>query len=185
MKQNSQNSSNSTSTSPKRRFRDAFKKGSFLGTLERALGVWYPGPNDKPDDTNPLIQTAFRNYLVKRLEKDCVCAPREDHALGEPDLIVLRNRDEKRFDVATCYRSQMFIGEDGEPYLPWTTQETYDKFRAYEESEGTTVYVVIGLHGYADAPRFLFCLPLEKAAIDLKKSIMSSFEVKEGAALFN
>ncbi|HJJ47211.1 MAG TPA: hypothetical protein O0X32_03045 [Methanocorpusculum sp.] len=185
MKKNSQNSLNSTSTLPKRRLSDAFKKGSFLGTVERALGVWYPNPDDEPDDTNPKIQMAFRRYLIKRLQKDWICAPREEHALGEPDLVVRRKLDEKRFDVATCYRSQMFIGEDGEPYLPWTTQETYDKFRAYEESEGTTVYVVIGLHGYADAPRFLFCLPLEKAAIDLKKSIMSSFEVKEGAALFN
>ncbi len=155
----------------------------FLGNIERALGVWYPDPDDKPDDTNPAVCTAFRMYVENRIGSDFSCAFREDRRPGEPDLIALRNADEKRFDLVTCYRSQMFIGEDGEAYLPWTTEETYAKYLAWEEAEGYPVYVVIGLHGYADVPKFVFCVPLKEASIDLKKSVLSRFEKKKGEAL--
>jgi len=145
--------------------------------------VWYPDPDEKPDDTNPIVQTAFRNYLIKRFKKEYFAAPREEHALGEPDLVLMKQRSGARYDVVTCYRSQMFIGEDGEPYLPWTTQETYDKLCAYREKENNPIYVIIGLHGYADAPRFLFCVPLDIALIDLKKSVLSQHEIGEGETL--
>ena len=155
----------------------------FLGNIERALGVWYPDPDDKPDDTNPAVTAAFRMYIEKRLGSAYSCASREDRVLGEPDLIALRNKDEKRFDIVTCYRSQMFIGEDGEAYLPWTTEETYAKLLDWEKKEGYPVYVLIGLHGYADVPKFVFAVPLKEAAIDLKKSVLSRFEKKKGDTL--
>ena len=154
-----------------------------LGNIERALGVWYPDPDDSPDDTNPAVCTAFRMYVKDRLGSAFSCASRDERSIGEPDVIALRNADEKRFDIITCYRSQMFIGEDGEAYLPWTTEETYAKYRAWEEAEGYPVYVVIGLHGYADVPKFVFCVPLKDAAIDLKKSVLSRYEKKKGEAL--
>jgi len=182
MTQNSQNSSTNTSTS-RRRFRDVFKEKNFLGVVERAIGVWYPDPDEHPDDTNPLVQTAFRNYLIKRYKKEYYFAPREDHALGVPDLVLMKQDNGSRYDVVTCYRSQMFIGEDDEPYLPWTTQETYDKLCAYRENERNPIFVVIGLHGYADEPRFLFCVPLDEAEIDLKKSVLSKYEIGEGENL--
>ncbi|MDO5845475.1 MAG: hypothetical protein Q4Q04_00980 [Methanocorpusculum sp.] len=156
----------------------------FLGNIERALGVWYPDPENGPDDTNPLVVLAFRDYLIQRLGAEFSCAAREERMPGEPDLIVLRNADERRFDVITCYRSQMFVGQDGEAYLPWTSEERYKEYCAYAESEGYPVYVVIGLHGFADVPKFLFAVPLEAAAIDLKKSVLSSYEVKDGASVF-
>ena len=154
-----------------------------LGNIERALGVWYPDPEDSPDDTNPAVCTAFRMYVKDRLGSAFSCASRDERSIGEPDVIALRNADEKRFDIITCYRSQMFVGEDGEAYLPWTTEETYAKYRAWEEAEGYPVYVVIGLHGYADVPKFVFCVPLKDAAIDLKKSVLSRYEKKKGEAL--
>lgn len=155
----------------------------FLGNIERALGIWYPDPEDSPDDTNPAVVTAFRMYVENRLGSAYSCASREDRKLGEPDVIALRNADEKRFDIVTCYRSQMFVGADGEAYLPWTTEETYEKLCAWEKEEGYPVYVVIGLHGYADVPKFVFCVPLADAAIDLKKSVLSRFEKKKGEPL--
>lgn len=155
----------------------------FLGNIERALGIWYPDPEDSPDDTNPAVVTAFRMYVENRLGSAYSCASREDRKLGEPDVIALRNADEKRFDIVTCYRSQMFVGTDGEAYLPWTTEETYEKLCAWEKEEGYPVYVVIGLHGYADVPKFVFCVPLADAAIDLKKSVLSRFEKKKGEPL--
>lgn len=157
----------------------------FLGNIERALGVWYPDPENGPDDTNPAVVLAFRDYLINRLGSDYSCAVREERSVGEPDIIVLRNSDEARFDVITCYRSQMFIGEDGEAYLPWTSEETYQKYCAYAESEGYPVYVVIGLHGFADVPKFLFAVPLFEAPIDLKKSVLASHEVKNGKPVFS
>lgn len=155
----------------------------FLGNIERALGVWYPDPDDGPDDTNPLIAVAFRDYVEKRLGSEYACVSREERALGEPDLLALRTADEKRFDIVTCYRSQMFIGEDGEAYLPWTSEETYAKYCRYEKAEGYPLYVIIGLHGFADAPGFVFAVPLADAAIDLKKSVLSRYEKKKGEAL--
>lgn len=155
----------------------------FLGNIERALGIWYPDPEDSPDDTNPAVVTAFRMYVENHLGSAYSCASREDRKLGEPDVIALRNADEKRFDIVTCYRSQMFVGADGEAYLPWTTEETYEKLCAWEKEEGYPVYVVIGLHGYADVPKFVFCVPLADAAIDLKKSVLSRFEKKKGEPL--
>ncbi len=154
----------------------------FLGNIERALGIWYPDPDDSPDDTNPAVATAFRMYVEGRLS-GFTCASREERALGEPDLIALKDDTEERFDIITCYRSQMFVGEDGEAYLPWTTAETYEKYLAYAKAEGYPVYVIIGLHGFADVPKFLFTVPLEEAAIDLRKSVLASFEKKKGEAL--
>jgi len=156
----------------------------FLGNIERALGVWYPDPEDKPDDTNPAVAAAFRMYVEGRLGAAFSTASRDERKPGEPDLVALRNADGKRFDIVTCYRSQMFIGEDGEAYLPWTTEETYAKYCAWEKAEGYPVYVVIGLHGYADVPKFVFAVPLSEAAIDLKKRVLSRFEKKKGEALF-
>ena len=167
------------------RFKQAFSKGNILGTVERAIGVWYPGPNDVPDDTNPELQAVFSKYVEKRLGCDYSCAVRDVTAPGTPNLVILENKTQKRYDAVTCYRSQMFIGEDGEAYLPWTTQETYDKLKAFEEAESADVYVIIGLHGYGDAPKFLFCVPLRDAAIDLKKSVLAAHEVKEGGSFFS
>ena len=166
------------------RFKQAFSKGQILGTVERAIGIWYPGPNDVPDDTNPELQAVFAAHVEKRLGAAYSCAAREVREPGTPNLIILSNRTQKRYDAVTCYRSQMFIGEDGEPYLPWTTQETYDKLLNFAEEEEADIYVVIGLHGFADAPKFLFCVPLKDAAIDLKKSVLSAHEIKEDGVFF-
>ena len=148
-----------------------------LGNIERALGVWYPDKDTEPDDGNPLVALAFREYVIKRLGSGWTATGREERLLGEPDLLALRDADEVRFDLVTCYRSRMFVGEDGETYLPWTTREIFDKYLAYAKAEGNPFYVVFGLHGFADAPKFLFVLPLEKAAIDLKKSVLQQYEI--------
>ncbi len=155
----------------------------FLGNIERALGVWYPDKDTEPDDGNPLVVLAFRDYVIKRLGSKWSATGREERVLGEPDLLALRNADEIRYDLVTCYRSRMFVGEDGEAYLPWTTQEIYDKYLAYAKAEGNPFYVIIGLHGFADAPKFLFVVPLDKAVIDLKKSVLQQYEVPEGREL--
>jgi len=155
----------------------------FLGNIERALGVWYPDKDTEPDDGNPLVALAFRDYVIKRLGSSWSATGREERALGEPDLLALRNADETRFDLVTCYRSRMFIGEDGEAYLPWTTREIYEKYLAYAAAEGNPFYVIFGLHGFADVPKFVFAVPLDKAAIDLKKSVLQQYEVPEGREL--
>ncbi len=148
-----------------------------LGNIERALGVWYPDKDTEPDDGNPLVALAFRDHVIKRLGSGWAATGREERELGEPDLLALRNSDEVRFDLVTCYRSRMFVGEDGEAYLPWTTQDIYDKYLAYAKSEGDPFYVVFGMHGFADVPKFIFVVPLDKAVIDLKKSVLEHYEV--------
>ncbi|MCK9312632.1 MAG: hypothetical protein M0P20_01060 [Methanocorpusculum sp.] len=156
---------------------------SFLGNLERALGVWYPDKDTEPDDGNPLVALAFRDYVMKRLGEAWSTTGREEREQGEPDLLALRNADEARFDLVTCYRSRMFLNEEGEAFLPWTTQEIYDKYLAYAKAEGNPVYVVFGLHGFADVPKFLFVVPLEEAVIDLKKSVLQKYEIQTGQDL--
>lgn len=158
----------------------AFGHGNFLGTVERTLGIWSPGPNDKPDDTNPALQRAFASYLEHRLTPSYSCQVREVTEPGTPNLTVTDSASGAVYETVTCYRSQMFIGEDGEAYLPWTTQETYDKLQAYAAEHQAVIYVFIGLHGYGDAPSFVFAVPLGKAAIDLKKSVLSAYEIKKG-----
>ncbi len=148
-----------------------------LGNIERALGVWYPDKDTEPDDGNPLVALAFRDHVIKRLGSGWAATGREERELGEPDLLAMRNSDEVRFDLVTCYRSRMFVGEDGEAYLPWTTQDIYDKYLAYAKSERDPFYVVFGLHGFADVPKFIFVVPLDKAVIDLKKSVLEHYEV--------
>ncbi|HJJ41899.1 MAG TPA: hypothetical protein O0W90_01120 [Methanocorpusculum sp.] len=149
----------------------------FLGNLERALGVWYKDPDFDPDDTNPETASAFRSYVIKRLGSSYSCAEREPAVLGRPDLLALRNSDDMRFDIITCYRSQMFVGEDGEAYLPWTTDETLAEYKKFAETEGFECYLILGLHGFADEPKFVFSIPLKRTSIDLKKSLLSHFEV--------
>ncbi len=121
--------------------------------------------------------------MIKRLGSTWSANGREERNPGEPDLLALRNADEKRYDLVTCYRSRMFVGEDGEAYLPWTTQEIYDTYLAYEKAEGNPFYVIFGLHGFADVPKFVFVVPLNEAVIDLKKSVLQQYEVPEGREL--
>lgn len=148
----------------------------FLGDIERALGVWYKDPDDSPDDTNPQIVEAFADYTVLRLSGDFVCEKRGNRVLGEPNLTVTAKKSSVSYDIITCYRSRMFIGEDGEAYLPWTCEETYEKYLAFAKTSPNPCYVIIGLHGFADSPKFVFAVPLGKADIDLKKSTLSEFE---------
>jgi hypothetical protein len=156
---------------------------SILGNIERALGVWYPDKDTEPDDADPVVLLAFRDYVIKELGSAWLATGREERNPGEPDVLALRNADEVRFDIVTCYRSRMFIGEDGEAYLPWTTQEIYDKYLAFEKDERNPFYVVFGLHGFADAPKFIFAVPLDEAVIDLKKSVLEKYEIKAGQDL--
>ncbi|MDD4132479.1 MAG: hypothetical protein PHT86_01160, partial [Methanocorpusculum sp.] len=60
---------------------------SFLGNLERALGVWYPDKDTEPDDGNPLVALAFRDYVMKRLGEAWSTTGREEREQGEPDLL--------------------------------------------------------------------------------------------------
>ena len=155
----------------------------FLGDVERALGVWYKDPDSKPRDNDPQVRLAVRQYVIDRLGKDFSCAER-DFVTGEPDLIAMREKDDKKFNLVTLFRSQMFVGDDGEAYLPWTTQETYDKLCAFEAREGEKITVVICLHGFADRPDFVFAVPLRDAKPDLKKSVLEKYEKgKKGALL--
>lgn len=149
-----------------------------LGQLERALGVWYPDPDEDPDDTNPVVTLAFREFVLSNLGEAYSATDREDRCVGEPDALAVRNTDGVRFDLITCYRSRMYIGEDEKPYLPWVTQETYEKYLAYESQEQNPIYVIIGLHGFADEPRFLFSVPLSMAVPNLPKSVLQKYEVK-------
>ncbi|MDE2443859.1 MAG: hypothetical protein O0X93_02385 [Methanocorpusculum sp.] len=155
-----------------------------LGQLERALGVWYPDPDADPDDTNPVVAVAFREYVMNRLGDAYSVADREERATGEPDLVCVRNADEARFDLITCYRSRMFVGEDREAYLPWTTSETYAAYRTYAETEENPCLVIIGLHGFADEPKFLFAVPLTEAVPNLPRTVLQKYEVKKDAELF-
>ncbi|MDV0442552.1 hypothetical protein McpAg1_17990 [Methanocorpusculaceae archaeon Ag1] len=148
-----------------------------LGQLERALGVWYPDPDADPDDTNPVVTVAFREYVMSRLGDAYSVADREERKPGEPDLVAVRNSDEKRFDLITCYRSRMFANEDGDAYLPWTTPETYAAYCEYAEQEENPCYVIFGLHGFADEPKFVFCVPLAEAVFDLPRSVLKKYEV--------
>lgn len=66
-----------------------------LGQLERALGVWYPDP----DDTNSVVAVAFREYVMNRLGDAYSVADREERRVGEPDLVCVRNADSMRFDL--------------------------------------------------------------------------------------
>ncbi|MDO5844961.1 MAG: hypothetical protein Q4Q53_07445 [Methanocorpusculum sp.] len=145
----------------------------FLGDIERALGVWYKDPDDSPDDTNPQVALAFRKYVIDRLG-DSFSVTERDLTVGEPDLSVVRKSDGEIFYLITCYRSQMFVGEDTEAYLPWTSEETYLKY--FDFVKDTTCFVIIGLHGYADVPKFVFAVPLGEASVDLKKSTLAEFE---------
>ena len=70
----------------------------FLGDIERALGVWYKDPDTKPNDTDPQVKLAFRSYVIQRLGSDFTCAER-DIVLGEPDLIAMRESDDRRFTL--------------------------------------------------------------------------------------
>ncbi|HJJ48607.1 MAG TPA: hypothetical protein O0X39_06440 [Methanocorpusculum sp.] len=147
----------------------------FLGDVERALGVWYKDPDAKPHDTDAVVKIAVRQYVIDRLGNEFTCAER-DFVIGEPDLIAMRESDDKKFNLVTLFRSQMFCGEDGEAYLPWTTEETYAKLCAYEAAEGEKITVVICLHGFADRPDFVFAVPLRDAKPDLKKSVLAKYE---------
>ena len=155
-----------------------------LGQLERALGVWYPDPDADPDDTNPVVAVAFREYVMNRLGDAYSVADREERATCEPDLVCVRIADEARFDLITCYRSRMFVGEDREAYLPWTTSETYAAYRTYAETEENPCLVIIGLHGFADEPKFLFAVPLTEAVPNLPRTVLQKYEVKKDAELF-
>lgn len=158
----------------------AFGHGNILGTIERTIGIWSPGPNDKADDTNPILQKAFVSFIENRLGSTYSTSIREVAEPGTPNLTITDTKTGYVYETVTCYRSQMFIGEDGEAYLPWTTQETYEKLQAFSSTEYAVIYIIIGLHGYGDAPRFIFAVPLDKAKIDLKKSVLSQYEIKEG-----
>jgi hypothetical protein len=149
-----------------------------LGQLERALGVWYPDPDEEPDDTNPVLALAFREYVLRCLEGDFSVTDREDRETGEPDALAVRNSNGTRFDLITCYRSRMFTDADGGAYLPWVTEETYATYLAYEEQEENPVYVIIGLHGFADEPKFLFSIPLRDAVPRLPRSGLRKYERK-------
>lgn len=154
-----------------------------LGQLERALGVWYPDPDADPDDTNPVVAVAFREYVMNRLGDGYSVADREERAVGEPDLVCVRNEDDSRVDLVTCFRSRMFVGEDGGAYLPWTTQETYAAYLRYAEREGNPCVVVFGLHGFADEPKFLFAVPLAEAVPDLPRAVLQRYEINKDSAI--
>ncbi|MDR0981200.1 MAG: hypothetical protein LBL85_05470 [Methanocalculaceae archaeon] len=154
-----------------------------LGQLERAFGVWYPDPDADPDDTNPVVAVAFREYVMNRLGDAYSVADREERAVGEPDLVCVRNTDEARFDLITCFRSRMFVGEDGEAYLPWITPETYAACQTYAAAEQNPCFVIIGLHGFADEPKFLFAVPLTEAVPNLPRAVLQKYEVKKDTEL--
>ena len=154
-----------------------------LGQLERALGVWYPDPDADPDDTNPVVSVAFREYVMNRLGSAYSVADREERAVGEPDVVCVRNADDMRFDIITCFRSRMFVGEVGEAYLPWVTPETYTAYLSYAETERNPCYVIFGLHGFADEPKFLFTVPLAEAVPNLPRTVLQKYEIKKDAAL--
>ena len=154
-----------------------------LGQLERALGVWYPDPDADSDDTNPVVSVAFRGYVMNRLGETYSTADREERKRGEPDLVAVRNTDEMRFDLITCFRSRMFAREDGDAYLPWTTPETYAAYCRYAEQEGNPCFVIFGLHGFADEPKFVFCVPLAEAVPDLPRTVLKNYETVAGKDL--
>ena len=78
----------------------------------------------------------------------------------------------------------LFVGDDGEAYLPWTNDDIYEKLVAFEQAEDVKITVVIGLHGFADRPDFVFAVPLRDAAPDLKKSVLSRYEKGKKGPLF-
>ncbi len=154
-----------------------------LGQLERALGVWYPDPDQDPDDTNPVVGIAFRQYILNRLGDTFSATDREDRETGVPDIVAVRNADNCRFDIITCFRSRMFVGEDGDAYLPWITDETYAAAVAYAECEGNPGFVIIGLHGFADEPKFVFVVPLAEAVPHLPRAVLQKYEIPKGGEL--
>lgn len=154
-----------------------------LGQLERALGVWYPDPDADPDDTNPVVSVAFRGYVMSRLGAAYSTADREEREAGVPDLVCVRNADSCRFDLITCFRSRMFTGKDGSAYLPWISEETYAAYCRYADEEKNPCFVIFGLHGFADEPKFVFVVPLSEAVSDLPRAVLQKYEIAAGKAL--
>lgn len=48
---------------------------------------------------------------------------------------------------------------------------------SYAETEGNPCFVIIGLHGFADEPMFLFAVP------DLRRSVLQKYEIGNDTAI--
>ncbi|HJJ56445.1 MAG TPA: hypothetical protein O0X14_02990, partial [Methanocorpusculum sp.] len=74
---------------------------------------------------------------------------------------------------------KMYLSETGVTYLPWIDSETYLKYKQYSQSRKSPCIVIIGLHGFADDPKFLFALPLREATPDIPKDILQKYEISD------
>jgi hypothetical protein len=96
----------------------------------------------------------------------------------KPDLVLRCKKSKHEFAVECKFRSNLYWNEKHKaPMLQWSNPAQIGRYKEYQKKYDIPVFVVIGLGGYPDNPKFMFCIPLNEAKYaDLFESFLANFE---------
>ncbi len=91
---------------------------------------------------------------------------------SNPDLTIRYLLTKEKFSVECKYRSNLYEGK-----LRWTYGQKIEDYRQYAQENDIPTFIAIGLGGYPDEPKRMFCIPLEEAKYpELYPSIYERYE---------
>ncbi len=103
-----------------------------------------------------VIGLLSRDFRVVRWMQDGARAREEIDR--SPDLVVEHVRTGTVLGIECKFRSSLYGGD-----ISWAKEYQPAKYRKYAEATGHRTFVVIGVGGTPDAPRYMYCLPLWRA----------------------
>ena len=160
----------------------------FLDKLLKTVDIWLPQEEqeniDKGREFEKYIAGIFaeqeKYFSIEDWTKDYY--NKRDGIKVEsnknPDLIVKYKPTGEKFAVECKFRSNPIKSEKINGYVvKWSYSDQIRRYNEFSKSNNIPVFVVIGLSGKPNRPKFMFCLPLEDAKYpEIFLSILDKYE---------
>jgi len=156
----------------------------FLDRLHKAANVLIGPETDESIDKGH----EFEKYVLNLFkEKFSIVDVTSDYASKSgafvessmnPDLTLRCKKSNQKFAVECKFRSDLYWNPNKKAYmLQWSNPAQMRRYQEYQQKNAIPVFVVIGLDGSPNKPKYMFCIPLNEAKYpDLFESILEKHE---------
>jgi len=160
----------------------------FLKKLEKTLEIWLPDEETE----NYQKGVGFEHYIASIFSKqdkyfEIIDWTYDIHDKQDgikvksnmnPDLRIRYKPKKEEFAIECKFRSGFSRSKNSDKWvIKWAEYDQIKRYQEYSSRNKIPVFVIIGLAGTPKNPKYMFCLPLEKAKyVELYPILLKDYE---------
>jgi hypothetical protein len=106
---------------------------------------------------------------------------------SNPDLLIRYKPSGEKFAVECKWRAKLVHSEKYDQFtVLWSNPEQIQRYNQYSQSRNIPIFIIIGLEGRPDDPKYTYCLPLDVAQYpEIPLSVLKRYKRISPGSKFN